>query len=404
MKSRAECVIIGGGVVGTAIAYYLAKNGMTDTVLVEAEYLSCGATGRCGGGIRQQWSTEANTQLAIESVRVFSTLEDELDADIEFLQGGYLVLAYTEEDETQFLSNVELQQRLGLDVVTLSPAEITARVVPELNTDGVRMATYCPSDASANPFLTTLAYANAARRLGVEVELFNPVSRVLTERGRVTGVETSRGTISAPIVVNVAGCHSVPIAATAGVELPITPLRRQILVTEPLERFFDPMVISFSFGIYFRQAKHGSIIGGFQHDVEPRVPRDDVLEALVPHAEAQVGQGRQAMGRPVRPDPRRSTAPRGNRRSGGILPGEWFLRARVHDRAQGRDAPGSGHLGCGARSRHLPPQRTPLHRGSGDDRQIRRLGTPRRPHNRNRMATTPPDAMRHRRHQWTASP
>jgi sarcosine oxidase subunit beta len=269
MKSKAECVIIGGGVVGTAIAYYLARNGMTDTVLVEAEYLSCGATGRCGGGIRQQWSTEANTQLAIESVREFSTLEDELDADIEFLQGGYLVLAYTEEDEQQFRKNVALQQGLGLDVVTLTPDEIRSQVVPQLNTEGVRMATYCPSDASANPFLTTLAYANAAKRLGVEIELFNPVRRVLTEGGRVTGVETERGTIHAPLVVNVAGSHSVPIAATAGVELPITPVRRQILVTEPLERFFHPMVISFSFGIYFRQAKHGSVIGGFGLPDEP---------------------------------------------------------------------------------------------------------------------------------------
>ncbi len=269
MKSRAECVIIGGGVVGTAIAYYLAKRGMTDTVLVEANYLSSGATGRCGGGIRQQWSTEANTRLAIESVREFSKLEDELDADIEFLQGGYLVLAYTEEDEAQFEQNLALQQGLGLDVVKLTPDEIRERVVPQLNTEGVRMATYCPSDASANPFLTTHAYANAARRLGVEIELFTTVRNVLTEGGRVTGVETSRGTISAPLVVNVAGSHSVPIARTAGVDLPITPCRRQILVTEPLERFFDPMIISFSFGIYFRQVRHGAVIGGFGDPDEP---------------------------------------------------------------------------------------------------------------------------------------
>jgi len=269
MKSKAECVIIGGGVVGTAIAYYLAKGGMTDCVLVESDYLSSGATGRCGGGIRQQWSTEANTKLAIESVREFSTLEDELDADIEFLQGGYLVLAYTEEDEAQFEKNVALQQGLGLDVVKLTPDEIRERVVPQLNTEGVRMATYCPSDASANPFLTTHAYANAARRLGVQVELFTSVNRVLTDGGRVTGVETSRGTISAPLVVNVAGSHSFPIAKTAGVDLPITPCRRQILVTEPLERFFDPMIISFSFGIYFRQVRHGSVIGGFGDPDEP---------------------------------------------------------------------------------------------------------------------------------------
>jgi sarcosine oxidase subunit beta len=242
---------------------------MTDVVLVEAQYLSSGATGRCGGGIRQQWSTEANTILAIESVREFATLEEELDADIEFLQGGYLVLAYTDEDVAQFEKNVELQQGLGLDVVSLTPDQIRKEVVPYLNTRGVLMATYCPSDASANPFLTTLAYANAAKRLGVEIELFTRVERVITDGGRVTGVETSRGTISAPLVVNVAGSRSVPIAKTAGVDLPITPYRRQILVTEPLERFFDPMIISFSFGIYFRQVRHGSVIGGFGDPDEP---------------------------------------------------------------------------------------------------------------------------------------
>lgn len=269
MKSSAGCVIIGGGVVGTAIAYYLAKRGMRDVVVVESRHLACGATGRCGGGIRQQWSTEANTELAIESVRLFKTLEDELDADIEFLQGGYLVLAYTDEDVSQFRKNVELQRALGLQVEALSPAEIRTEVTSHLNTDGVRMATWCPEDASANPFLTTQAYAEAAARLGVNVELFTRVRRILVDGDRVTGVETDRGTIAAPVVVVAAGSHSVPIARTAGVELPVVPYRREILVTEPLERFFHPMIISFSFGVYFRQTKHGAIIGGFADPDEP---------------------------------------------------------------------------------------------------------------------------------------
>ncbi|MCK4512359.1 FAD-binding oxidoreductase, partial [bacterium] len=165
MKTNADCVIIGGGIIGAAVAYYLAKGGMTNCVLLESEYLSSGATGRCGGGIRQQWSTEPNAQLAMDSVRIFKTLEEELNADIEFLQGGYLVLAYTDEDVEQFHKNFELQRRLGLDVEILEPREITSRVVKQLNTDGVRMATYCPSDASANPFLATKAYADAAARL-----------------------------------------------------------------------------------------------------------------------------------------------------------------------------------------------------------------------------------------------
>ncbi len=269
MKRTADCVIIGGGVMGTAIAYYLAREGITNTVVIEASHLAAGATGRCAGGIRQQWSTEANTKLAIESVRLFKGLEDELGADIEFLQGGYLVLAYTDEDVAQFEANVALERALGLDVEILTPDEITRRVVPELNTDGVRLATYCASDGSANPFLTTQAYADAARRLGVEVELFTPATRILTGGGRVSGVETPRGSVSAPVVVNAAGSHSVLLARSAGVELPITPYRREIIVTEPLERFFDPMIISFSYGIYFRQTKHGAVIGGFGDPAEP---------------------------------------------------------------------------------------------------------------------------------------
>lgn len=269
MKTRADCVIIGGGVIGTAIAYYMARMGMSDVVVLEASYLANGATGRCGGGIRQQWSTAPNVELAIESVRLWRTLEEELDADIEFLQGGYLVLAYTDEDVSQFEKNVALQRRLGLNVEALTAREINENVVPQLNTEGVRMATWCPDDASANPFLTTQAYAEAARRLGVSIELFTPARRILVDGGKVTGVETDRGTICSPLVVNAAGSHSVPLARTAGVELPISPYRREILVTEPLERFFHPMIISFSFGIYFRQAKHGSVIGGFGDPDEP---------------------------------------------------------------------------------------------------------------------------------------
>ena len=269
MRTSADCIILGGGVVGTAIAYYLTRMGMRDVVLLEAGHLASGATGRCGGGIRQQWSTEPNVELAIESVRIWRGLEDELDADIEFLQGGYLVLAYTDEDVIQFEKNIKLQRRLGLNVESLTPREINEKVVPQLNTAGVRMATWCPDDASANPFLATQAYADAARRAGVEIELFTPARRVLVERGRVVGVETDRGVVNSQLVVNAAGSHSVLLARTAGVELPISPFRREILVTEPLERFFHPMIISFSFGIYFRQVKHGSVIGGFGDPDEP---------------------------------------------------------------------------------------------------------------------------------------
>jgi len=197
MRKTADCVIVGGGVIGCALAYYLAREGITDCVVLESGYLASGATGRCGGGIRQQWSTEENARLAIESVRAFGNLSRELDADIDFLQGGYLVLAYTDEDVRQFERNVSLQRSLGLSVEVLSPEDIRRKIAPMLNTDGVRLATHCATDGSANPFLTTKAYADAARRLGAAVELYTPVTRVLADRGSLRWLAILSPTITA---------------------------------------------------------------------------------------------------------------------------------------------------------------------------------------------------------------
>ena len=119
MKNKACVTIIGGGVVGSATAYYLAKNGLTDVVLLERDYLSSGSTGRCGGGIRQQWSERMNVRLAMRSVEHFKNFEREVGLNIEYFQGGYLLLAYTEEEEALFKKNVAMQQEEGLDVVLL---------------------------------------------------------------------------------------------------------------------------------------------------------------------------------------------------------------------------------------------------------------------------------------------
>ena len=207
MKTTYDAIIIGGGILGVSIAYELAKAGMTNICVIERHYLAAGSTGRCGGGFRQQWSTEANTRLAMDSVHRFETIEDELGYKTEFHQGGYLILAHTDEEVAQFKKNVAMQRKLGLDVNTVSPAE-AGKIVPFLNPDLIKMATWCPKDGHISPFLLTQAYANAARRRGVDIKLWTEV-KGLMKKSNTFFVMTSQGPVyEAPILFNCTGSFS----------------------------------------------------------------------------------------------------------------------------------------------------------------------------------------------------
>lgn len=261
VKSRYKVVVIGGGVIGTAVAFYLAKNGVSDVVVLEKDYLSSGSTGRCGGGIRQQWSERMNVRLAMRSVEHFKRFESEVGFDIEYFQGGYLLLAYTEEEVLLFERNIKMQQEENLDVELLSKNEASSRF-SFIDMSGVRAAAYCSSDGHANPHLTTFAYARAAERMGVEVLTHTSAENIITEDGRIVAVQTSKGKIETEVVVNAAGGYSHEVGAMAGVELPTESYRHQIFVTEPLEHIMDPLVISFENNFYIRQTKAGNFIMG----------------------------------------------------------------------------------------------------------------------------------------------
>ncbi len=261
VKSRYKVVVIGGGVIGTAVAFYLAKNGVSDVVVLEKDYLSSGSTGRCGGGIRQQWSERMNVRLAMRSVEHFKRFESEVGFDIEYFQGGYLLLAYTEEEVLLFERNIKMQQEENLDVELLSKNEASSRF-SFIDMSGVRAAAYCSSDGHANPHLTTFAYARAAERMGVEVLTHTSAEKIITEDGRIVAVQTSKGKIETEVVVNAAGGYSHEVGAMAGVELPTESYRHQIFVTEPLEHIMDPLVISFENNFYIRQTKAGNFIMG----------------------------------------------------------------------------------------------------------------------------------------------
>ena len=262
MLKKADIVIIGGGVVGCSIAYNLAKLGAKNIILLEKNTLSSGATGRCGAGIRQQFGTKMNCILARESIKIFENLSQELEYDIELNQSGYLILAYTEKEVNQFKKNVALEQSLNIKARFITVEE-AKEIVPPLNTEGILAATFCPTDGHANPFKTNFAYAEAAERLGVKIYTFTEVKEIETENHKIVAVNTDKGKVLTPIVVNAAGGYSGIIGKMVGVDIPVYSQRHQILITEPLDPLFRPMLISFSRNFYGQQTPHGSIIMGF---------------------------------------------------------------------------------------------------------------------------------------------
>ncbi len=268
MNRAFDAVIIGGGILGISTAYELARAGMKNICVLERKYLASGSTGRCGGGFRQQWSTEANTTLAMASVQRLEGLEEELGYRTEFFQGGYLILAHNEEEEQQFAKNVAMQRKLGLEVDMVDPDE-ARKIVPFLNTEMIRKATWCPKDGHINPFLLTQGYANAAKRLGVEIHLWTNVTGIM-KKSNVFFVMTENGnTYQTPLLFNCAGGFSKSIGQMLNVDIPVDPYRHEILVTEPVERLWDPMVISFSVGLYARQEMSGGVVMGMGDPNEP---------------------------------------------------------------------------------------------------------------------------------------
>ena len=262
IESKSDVVIIGGGVNGCSLAYQLAKKDKK-VVLLEKSYLCSGATGRCGAGIRQQWSTKENAELAIKSVKIFEKIDKELKQDIGLRQGGYLIAVHNKKDMKQAEENVKMQKKLGLDVSILTPDDIV-KIVPILDVKGMKAigATFCPTDGHVDPFKTTHAYAKAAEKNGAKLYKFTKVKDIKIKNKRIESVLTDKGNIKTKIVVNAAGAWSKQISDMVGIKLPNKPFRKEILVTERVKPMFKTMVISFKDGIYFSQQEEGQILGG----------------------------------------------------------------------------------------------------------------------------------------------
>jgi len=270
MKNKANIVIIGGGVIGAAIAYNLAEKGVQDIVVLEKNYIASGSTGSCGAGIRQQWGTKMNCLLSRKSMEIFENMNEILNTrrDIELKQGGYLLLAYSKKELDQFKENIKLQHKFDIPSRLLTVKE-AKEIVPQLNTTGVSGAAFCPTDGHANPFRVNQAYVEAAERKGVEFYTYTKAEDIVVKKGRIKKVVTDKGDIETNRVVNAAGGFSKEVGKMAGIDIPTKSERHEILVTEQVNSILKPMVMSFSYNIYCQQTPDGSFVMGYGDPDEP---------------------------------------------------------------------------------------------------------------------------------------
>ncbi len=306
MRSRAQVVVIGAGIMGLSTAWHLARRGVTDVLVVDRGYLCGGASGRNGGGVRAQFSTETNIRLMRESIAICREFAAEMGINVWFRQGGYLFLARTPARAAALEESVALQNRCGLPTRLLEPWE-AQRIVPELSTEGVVRASFNPDDGVVFPWPFVWGYAKAAQDLGVEIAPFTDVTGFDMANGRITAVrlrptrlgEITRNedalpagdafTVACDEVVCCAGAWSPEVARMAGVALPNKPHRHEICSTEPLKPWLGPLVADLSDGLYFSQSMRGEIVGGVAVDPVPEgINQQSSREFLATYSRALV--------------------------------------------------------------------------------------------------------------------
>lgn len=323
MTETAGVVIIGSGIVGSSVAYHLAEQGCTNVLVIEREaHQGKGSTGKSMGGVRAQFSTPVNIQMSRYSIDFFSRFDEVVGHPADYRAHGYLFCATTERHLEYLKANRERQLALGVTNVELVSAEDIAKFVPQLRVDDILGGTFCQTDGFVDPHSVMMGFMIKARERGVRLWLDTQVTGIGVERGagtagvspadgpmsttsRISGVMTARGFVSTRIVVNAAGPWAAQVAQLAGAELPVEPLRRQLVPTEPFDglpqRF--PMVIDMSTGFHFRREGKGILLAwndpdetpGFKTDFDPGFVEKILIRAAdrVPRlAEAEVNPRR----------------------------------------------------------------------------------------------------------------
>ena len=260
--STASVVIIGGGVIGTSIAFHLAETGARDIVLVEAGQLGSGSTSKAAGGVRLQFSDAVNIELALRSMDAFENFSNRPGAEIGLRQVGYLMLLTEPIDVEMFTKSVALQNDMGVPSRMLSAVDAGA-LAPLVDVQDVLAASFCQRDGHADPASVVKGYADRARALGVEIRTGCRVTSIGRDGGTIVSVDTDRGRIETDTVVCAAGPWSGRVGDLAGVQLPVVPVRRPIWYTEPMAELpcDHPFTIDFATGFYFHDSGPGLLFG-----------------------------------------------------------------------------------------------------------------------------------------------
>ena len=259
-----DVVVIGAGSVGTPASVSLAEAGLKTLVIDARPSVGQGSNKAAIGGLRATHSDPAKIRLCLRSLEILRDWEEKHGDKIEWHKGGYLFVAYREEEERTLKELLVIQQKYGLNIRWHDAAN-TLRIVPDLNPRGLRGGTLSPDDGHASPLLIARAFYNRARRLGVEFRFNETVTGLTVDGGRVSGVKTDRGTYGAGIVVNAAGAWAAEVARLAGVDVPVRPDSHEAAVTEPVARFLEPLVVDIrpvagSCNYYFHQHHTGQVI------------------------------------------------------------------------------------------------------------------------------------------------
>jgi sarcosine oxidase subunit beta len=269
MEKTSDIIIIGGGIIGVSIAYYLGKMRAKNVSLFEKDVIAGGSTGLCAGGIRRQWTTEVNMRFALQSFEIFQHFEEEFGFPSDFHQIGYLFLARDNDELEIFRKNVEFQNRFSVPSQILSRQEIEVEW-PFLRTDDIVGGAYCHTDGFASPHEVTYAIAKGARRHGVKVFEKTEVTAIEVKGGRVVSVMTSQGRVETHTVVNAAGPYAANVGKLAGVDIPVNPIRRQLFITAPFP--FGkiapsvPLTIDHRQNFYFRREGECILLSGPQDE------------------------------------------------------------------------------------------------------------------------------------------
>jgi len=274
-----EVLIIGGGIVGSSIAYHLVEAGCKDVLVIERESAQGkGSTGKSMGGVRAQFSTPVNIQMSLYSIPFYASFEERLGHPCDYRPQGYMFCATSDRHLTYLRTNQEKQIALGLKNVRMISGDEIRGMFPQLRADDIIGGSFCPTDGFVDPYSAMIGFMTWASDHGAKLWKNTAVSGI-KQSGSDFEVETSRGPVSTKKIVNAAGAWAASIAKMLGVDLPVEPLRRMLVPTEPFDQFphTAPMIIDMSNGFHFRPEALGFLLAwndpeetpGYKNDFEP---------------------------------------------------------------------------------------------------------------------------------------